>query len=137
MTFEEELQAEKNPSIIKIGEYLQERAKDDQSIARNLEKEKKSLKECWKYILGEAYKNVFREGGVGSSYIAPDEVYGLAVHYYDEDEIKTNQLNGVSHVKCTSKKEDSVKKKAEKKAKASIKKVKDGLPETQMSLFEL
>lgn len=54
MTFEEELQAEKNPSIIKIGKYLQKRAKDDQSVARNLEKEKKSLKECWKYILGEA-----------------------------------------------------------------------------------
>ena len=137
MTFEEELQAEKNPSIIKIGQYLQERAKDDKSIARNLEKEKKSLKECWKYILGEAYKKVFRQGGVGSSYMEPDEVYGLAVHYYDEDEIKINPLKGVSHTKCTSKKDDFVKKKAEKKAKSSIKKVKDGLPKAQMSLFEL
>lgn len=136
MTFEEELQAEKNPSIIKIGKYLQKRAKDDQSVARNLEKEKKSLKECWKYILGEAYKKVFREGGIGSSYIEPDKVYGLAVHYYDEDEIKINPLNGVSHAKCASKKE-AVKKKVEKKAKASIKRVKEGLPEAQMSLFEL
>lgn len=136
MTFEEELQAEKNPSIIKIGQYLQERAKDDRSIARNLEKEKKSLKECWKYILGEAYKNVFKEGGVGSSYIEPDEVCGLAVHYYDEDEIKINPLKGVSHAKCASKK-GVVKKKVEKKAKTSIKKVKEGLPEAQMSLFEL
>ena len=40
----EEMQNEKNPAIIRIGNYLIERAKIDPSVARNLQKEKKSLK---------------------------------------------------------------------------------------------
>ncbi|MEG0456312.1 MAG: Cas9 inhibitor AcrIIA9 family protein, partial [Bacteroides sp.] len=46
----------------------------------------KSLKECCTYILGEARK---RGNAVA---ISDEEVYGMAVHYYDEDNIKVAKM---------------------------------------------
>ena len=48
--------------------------------------EKKSIDECCSYIMGEARK---RGNAVA---ISDEEVYGMAVHYYDEDDIKINRL---------------------------------------------
>lgn len=39
-----------------VGLYLLERAKEDLTLANNLIKDNKSLKECAKYITGEVYK---------------------------------------------------------------------------------
>ena len=60
-----------------VADYLLNR--DD--IKDSLEKENKSLKECGQYILQEARKK--------GSHVAmtDEEVFGLAVHYYDEDDI--------------------------------------------------
>lgn len=67
-----------------IKAYLDERAAADEQFAANYAKEKKSLDECWKYIMGEA-----RSRAVGGSCCMSDaEVFGLAVHYYDEDDIQ-------------------------------------------------
>lgn len=89
MTFEEELQAEKNPWIIRIGKYLQSR--DD--IRENLKKENKSLKECFDYILQELSKNAVKENNIGYCSGDDEELYALAVHYYDEDNIKVEKRN--------------------------------------------
>jgi len=60
-----------------IADYLLTR--DD--IKDSLSKENKSLEECGQYILQEAQKK-------GSRVAMTDkEVFGLAVHYYDEDDI--------------------------------------------------
>lgn len=72
----------------KIKNYLDERAKNDELFAKAYAKPNKSIDECYKYILGEARK---KGTAVGMSH---EEVYGLAVHYYDEDEIKINHVNG-------------------------------------------
>lgn len=76
-----------------IKAYLDGRAKTDELFAITYQKEKKSIDECCAYIIGEAKK---RGNAVCMS---DDEVYGLAVHYYDEDDIKINKL--VSKVKAS------------------------------------
>lgn len=83
MTFAEELENTKDPSIKKIGEYLAERAKTDPSIAENLKKEQKTLDKCYTYIKNEARKQAVNE----CACIDDETVYGWAVHYYDEDDI--------------------------------------------------
>lgn len=70
-----------------IKSYLDERAKTDELFAASYAKENKNLDECCSYILGEAKK---RGNAVA---MADDEVFGMAVHYYDEDDIKINKLS--------------------------------------------
>lgn len=87
--FEKELQKETNLWIKRIGNYLLSR--DD--LKENLKKENKSLRECFDYVLIELSKKSQKENGVG--YLAGDdeEIYALAVHYYDEDDIKVGKKN--------------------------------------------
>lgn len=65
-----------------IKAYLDRRAASDPLFAASYAKPGKNLDECFRYILGEARKR-------GSAVcMTDDEVFGLAVHYYDEDDIK-------------------------------------------------
>ena len=65
-----------------IKQYLDDRAAQDEQFSVTYAKENKSIEECCKYIIGEA-----RELGTEVC-MSDDEVFGLAVHYYDEDSIK-------------------------------------------------
>lgn len=70
-----------------IYDYLQERAKNDDTIALNLQKQNKSIKKCWEYIVSQA-----RKAATGNCAMIADEVvFGWAVHYYDEDNIETDK----------------------------------------------
>lgn len=69
-----------------IKAYLDKRAEEDSLFAPKYANEKKSIDECCSYIMGEAWK---RGNAVA---ISDEEVYGMAVHYYDEDDIKINRL---------------------------------------------
>ena len=61
--------------------YLDHRAATDEHFAAAYAKENKNLNECMQYILTEMKKR-------GPAVFATDEeVYGLAVHYYDEDNL--------------------------------------------------
>lgn len=76
-----------------IADYLKQRAAEDTLFAPKFTNPKKSVDECCRYILGEARKR-------GNEVVMDDnEVYGLAVHYYDEDDIK---VSGVSNCKVSS-----------------------------------
>lgn len=72
----------------KIKNYLDERAKNDELFAKAYAKPNKSIDECYKYVLGEARKKGTAVG------MTAEEVFGLAVHYYDEDNIKINPVSG-------------------------------------------
>ncbi len=87
--FNEELKNATNPWIKRIGEYLLTR--DD--LKDNLSKENKTLSECFDYVLIELSKKAKRNNGVG--YVAGDdaEIYELAVHYFDEDDIEVGKKN--------------------------------------------
>ena len=69
-----------------IQAYLDLRAKTDKLFAVSYAKTNKNLDDCCNYILGEAKK---RGNAVA---MTDEEVYGMAVHYYDEDDIKINKL---------------------------------------------
>ena len=71
-----------------IKAYLDERASQDEMFSQSYAKEHKNLDECINFIL----KSVQESGCNG---FADEEIYGMAVHYYDEDDIK-----GVKPVKC-------------------------------------
>jgi hypothetical protein len=78
--------SKQNPLKEAIQSYLDERAKTDELFAIAYKKKNKSIDECCTYIMGEAKK---RGNAVCMS---DEEVFGLAVHYYDEDNIKVNKL---------------------------------------------
>lgn len=100
MVFEDELKQEKNPAVIRIGNYLKKRAETDPSVKNNLNKENKSLKECWDYVLGEVAKTMFRSGNFGCAAGDDEDLYALAIHYYDEDDIKISKLPSDMKVKA-------------------------------------
>ena len=82
MTFAKQLTECTNPTIKNIAQYLLSR--DD--IKDKLDNPKKSLDEMLQYIIDKASK---RKTG-NCAVIDDDTVYGWAVHYYDEDDIKIN-----------------------------------------------
>lgn len=70
-----------------IKEYLDARAKEDVKFAEKYSNGKKSIEKCCGFILGEMKKKA-----AGGMYGATDaEVFGLAVHYYDEEDIKVEK----------------------------------------------
>lgn len=64
----------------KIGVYLREYAARDEQFAAEMGKPGKSLDGCADYIIG-AVRETGRCG------FADEEIYSMAVHYYDEDDL--------------------------------------------------
>lgn len=64
-----------------IGEYLEKISMQDSSFEKKFNNPKKSIKKCVTYILNTV-KNSNRNGFTDS------EIYGMAIHYYDEENIK-------------------------------------------------
>ena len=93
-------------AIDTIKNYLDARAKDDPQFAVCYAKENKNIKDCYAYIISEARKQA--TGNVCC--MSDDEVFGLAVHYYDEDNLdmsgakKERRSAGVKVVRSDSEK---------------------------------
>ena len=64
-----------------IQNYLEYRASTDELFAPRFANPLKSIDECCKYIIGEVYKS-------GMNGFDDDEIFSMAVHYYDENEIE-------------------------------------------------
>lgn len=67
-----------------IAEYLNQRAMTDPLFAPNLMKPNKNIEECITYILNEVQKS-------GCNGFDDDEIFSMAVHYYDEDDIEVGK----------------------------------------------
>ena len=94
----------------RIKAYLDRRAFTDQQFAEKYANPDKSIEKCCEYILGEVSES--GQGGYDD-----DEIYGMAVHYYDEEnvEIKPNKVDRVvvdTHVELTEEEKAEVRKKA-------------------------
>lgn len=112
-----------------IKEHLQELAEKDELFAETLKKPEKNINDCTTYILNQV-KASGRQG------FADEEIFGMAVHYYDEDDvtvgspIKANIVVNRSVPKAQTIAEPSLDKpKTLKKSKKIV------VPETQTSLF--
>jgi len=81
-----------------IKAYLDKRAAEDEQFAKSYAKPSKSIEECCKYIEAEVCDLVANKSGAQSYGMTDEEVYGLAVHYYDEDDIKVKTLKAKAEV---------------------------------------
>lgn len=99
-----------------IEDYLQDFAKKDTLFVAKLANEKKNIDDCITYIFNQVKKS----GAVG---FTDDEVFGMAVHYYDEEKIEVGKpINGqvvVNHkVELTEEEIQQAKDKAKEQAVA-------------------
>lgn len=66
-----------------IKTYLDGVAAKDELFAESYKKPNKSIKECCAFLMNEA-KKAAKGGSIACK---DEEIYGLAMHYYDEDDI--------------------------------------------------
>jgi hypothetical protein len=64
-----------------IQAHLDGRAEADPLFAETLKKENKNIEDCCTYILNQVKNS-------GCNGFEDSEIFGMAVHYYDEDDIK-------------------------------------------------
>lgn len=67
-----------------IQNHLEQRAQTDTLFAAKFNNEKKNIDECITYIFTTVQKS-------GKNGFTDDEVYNMAIHYYDEDDIKVGK----------------------------------------------
>ena len=77
-----------------VKQYLDERAKTDKLFAKSYSKKSKTFEGCCNYIIAEAQK-LAKSGKI---VLAREEVFGMAVHYYDEDGIKAPAKATEAHI---------------------------------------
>ncbi len=100
-----------NQKIKKIVEYLINREDMDEKYLN----EEKNLKDMWSFIYEEVKKT--RENNEECIILDDEEVYGLAIHYFDE----TNEALGIKTSKKETKREKKQEiQKEEKKADAPV-----------------
>lgn len=109
--FEDEYKTIKQNQGLKIiCEYLMSR----NDMVSKLDNPKKSIDGMWNYIVSEAKKKAVKNCAI----ISDEEVFGLTIHYYDEedvggDEEQTSRLN-LESAKAIVKKSVEKKKKPKK-----------------------
>lgn len=90
-----------NAFELAIKAYLDTKAEQDPLFAKTYAKPNKSIQECCKYIIGEAKKRKFSADGGSMAAISDAETYGMAVHYYDEDDIVVDKTASAKVVHST------------------------------------
>lgn len=93
-----------------IQAYFAQRAMEDELFAVTYKKPNKNINDCCTYILNEVQKS-------GCNGLTDGEVYSMAVHYYDEDNIEIGKpINArvtVNHtVELTTEEKDEARKQA-------------------------
>ena len=71
--------------------YLEQRASTDALFAQAFAKESKNIDNCCTYILSQVQKS-------GCNGFADEEIYSMAVHYYDEDNIEVGKPMSNNHI---------------------------------------
>ncbi len=125
-----------------IHTYLVKRAANDELFAEKYANLNKNIDDCCTYILNQVQKS-------GCNGFADDEIYSMAVHYYDEDNIEVGKpMNAhvvVNHVvELTAEEKEQARKDAIQKAQDEaykkmtqpVKKAKKVTLNTQPSLFD-
>lgn len=125
-----------------IKAYLDQRAETDVLFSFQYTKPEKNIDDCVTFILNEVKKS-------GCNGFADDEIYSMAVHYYDEDNIKVGKpMNAhvvVNHVvELTAEEKEQARQNAIQKAQDEayrkmtqpVKKAKKVVLNPQPSLFD-
>lgn len=116
-----------------IKAFLDKQSADDPLFAKKYSNPKKNIKDCCTYILNAVKKS-------GRNGFTDDEVYGMAMHYYDEDNIKVGSpVSGTvvvnHHVELTEEEKQQARERAmdrlvdEEKQKL----IKEGVPAVELT----
>lgn len=140
-------QSKGNAVLLAIGDYLIQFMKNDPSFAEKVMAEKKSMKEMLQYVMSEAKK----QATGGAACLKDDVVFGMAVHYFDEKDLKFKPVSGTVAASSSDKtngkqkpvtqtnKKEKVKEtdvKAESKPEKPKKAKKEAKPDMMMSIFD-
>jgi hypothetical protein len=116
-----------------ISDKLEEISKSDPLFEVSLKKGNKSIDECINYILNTVQKS-------GCNGFTDDEIFDMAVHYYDEDNIEVKSPGKINvvvnhHVELTDEEKAEAKKQAQQEImkqerERMLKKVLPKKPET-------
>ena len=68
-----------------IAQYLMARAENDPLVAVRLANPSKTMEQCCAYIIGEVKKS-------GCCGFTDDEIFGWAMHFWDEPEIEVSNI---------------------------------------------
>lgn len=116
-------------AVERIKEYLNKRAGEDKQFAAAYAKEGKTIEGCMGYICNEVRKS-------GRTMWANEEIFGMAVHYYNEDDITGEKMpSNVKIVATSAELKARGKKSAKPKAAKPVKAEEVKSPFTQLSLF--
>ena len=97
-----------------IKAYLDKRAAEDELFAKDYAKPGKNIDDCCDFIISEVKKS-------GRQGFDDDEIYGIAVHYYNEEEVSFTKNQNCTIVTNLS---DQTKENLEKKAEEEFKQAK-------------
>lgn len=111
--------------------HLDGMAAEDPVFAEKLKNPKKTLKECIEYIQGEVFHTYVAKNHGNVECAAPSraEVFGMAVHYYDEENVEIRKIGGgrpanagkpVNQVDLSEEEKAKLKKVAEDKYEAQV-----------------
>lgn len=79
-----------NAFELAIKAYLDTKAERDPLFAKTYAKPNKNIHECCQYLISEASKHKFSTSKGQVAAMSDEDTYNLAVHYYDEDDIKVD-----------------------------------------------
>ncbi|WP_373799872.1 PcfK-like family protein [Bacteroides heparinolyticus] len=117
----------------KIQSYLEKRVEQEPEFKAKYDNPKKSLDECFKYICSQVYES-------GCCGFDDDEVFSMAVHYYDEKEITISEMPEIdltrSRIVCCEKVELSEEEMAEIREQARQKAIEEATNEARRKLEE-
>lgn len=122
-----------NPVLLAIGDYLISFMKKEPLFSQKVNNDKKSMKEMLDYVMSEAKKQAVN----GAACLSDEVVYGLAVHYFDESDIKFTKVNGAVTSNVINKPKEEPKPVIKEEPKPSVqakKKVKE--EDIMMSIFD-
>lgn len=108
-----------------VKKFLEQYAQTDEDFATKYSNPKKSVEECCKYIIGEV-KKALKKGDM-QAVVSHEEVYGLAIHYFDEEDIEVDNKEipvsvSVAQTPAPAQAEKSVEEKKQRKPRKSQKK---------------
>ena len=117
----------------KIQSYLEKRVEQEPEFKAKYDNPKKNLDECFKYICSQVYES-------GCCGFDDDEVFSMAVHYYDEEEITISEMPEIdltrSRIVCCEKIELSEEEMAEIHEQARQRAIEEATNEARRKLEE-
>ena len=99
-----------------IQSYLEQRAEYDELFARSYRNPLKNIEDCITYILNYVQKS-------GCNGFDDDEIFGQAVHYYDEEDIKVEKESSGCSVSSSSYKVELTEEEKKSAREAAIKRL--------------